>query len=383
MREYLKRLIYTRKEVDDWFAGRAFPFSRYDSELGYLLRSGRFKDGVDGSISTYNYEDYGRSHRRMMTYADKPCRINTYGDSFTQCHQVSDGETWQEILAAHLCEPIRNFGVGGYSVYQAYLRMKREEQRTPAEYIIFNIFDNDHYRSLASWQGGRLGAQNLTFHICPTKPYVKANPATGEFVECRNPCPTPESFYNLCDLDWVYKTFKDDFVMRIRLAQANIEEHQPEDSYKDIEDLAKMHGIKVEISDADTLLKTLGNLYTQAALFASMRIVEKVEKFADANGKKVLYVLSYSRGSIAKRVKEGHRFDQRFIDFLEEKELPYVDLMKAHLSDFAEFKIDINKYLKRFYVGIHYNPLGNFFQAFAIKDKLVEILNPKPASYEW
>jgi hypothetical protein len=50
-------------------------------------------------------------------YADKKCRINTYGDSFTQCHQVSDGETWQEYLAAHLGEPVRNFGMGGYGAY--------------------------------------------------------------------------------------------------------------------------------------------------------------------------------------------------------------------------------------------------------------------------
>ena len=68
-------------------------------------------------------------NRKTINYADKKCRINAYGDSFTQCHQVSDGETWEEILAAHFGEPIRNFGVGGWSVYQAYLRMKREEKK--------------------------------------------------------------------------------------------------------------------------------------------------------------------------------------------------------------------------------------------------------------
>jgi len=67
----------------------------------------------------------------MGNYGDKPCRINTYGDSFTQCHQVSDHETWQKIPAAHLQEPIRNYGIGGWSVYQAYLRMLREESRNP------------------------------------------------------------------------------------------------------------------------------------------------------------------------------------------------------------------------------------------------------------
>ena len=63
----------------------------------------------------------------MINYSDEECRIASYGDSFTQCHQVSDGETWQETLAAHIGEPIRNFGVGGYGVYQAYLRLRRTE----------------------------------------------------------------------------------------------------------------------------------------------------------------------------------------------------------------------------------------------------------------
>lgn len=33
-----------------------------------------------------------------------------------------------------------------------------------------------------------------------------------------------------------------------------------------------------------------------------------------------------------------------------------------------------------FYIG-HYTPLGNCFQAFAIKDKLIEFLEPKPIAY--
>ena len=52
------------------------------------------------------------------------------------------------------------------------------------------------------------------------------------------------------------------------------------------------------------------------------------------------------------------------------KKLPYVDLMEKHLED----------YLKQYFIG-HYNPKGNLFHAWALKDKLVEKLNPKPAAY--
>ena len=46
----------------------------------------------------------------------------------------------------------------------------------------------------------------------------------------------------------------------------------------------------------------------------------------------------------------------------------------------SQFKIDAKSYLERYYIG-HYNPLGNQFTAFAIKNKLVEMLDPKPTAY--
>lgn len=92
VKEYLKKLIYEKKDVDDWLNGKS-PFSQYDGELGWLLSDCNVQDGVDGSWSTYRYEDGGQGCRKIINYADKKCRINSYGNSFTQCHQVSDGET--------------------------------------------------------------------------------------------------------------------------------------------------------------------------------------------------------------------------------------------------------------------------------------------------
>ena len=121
-RSYLQDILYTKEEVDSWLSGEAFPFSKYHSRFGWLLNSGYFRDGIDNSFSRYTY--VGEDGERIMSnYSDLPCRVNTYGNSFTQCHQVSDHETWQEVLAAHIQEPVRNFGIGGWSVYQAYLRM--------------------------------------------------------------------------------------------------------------------------------------------------------------------------------------------------------------------------------------------------------------------
>src|SRR5262249_58597382 len=132
--------------------------------------------------------------------------------------QVSDGETWQESLAAHLGEPVRNYGIGGYSVYQAYLRMLREEQRTPARCIIFNIFDDDHARNLHGWQRLKFGVNRKSPN--PTVPHVVVDLKKETILERPNPCPTPESIRDLCDLDRVYSLFRDDFYLHNRLMWA-------------------------------------------------------------------------------------------------------------------------------------------------------------------
>ena len=48
--------------------------------------------------------------------------------------------------------------------------------------------------------------------------------------------------------------------------------------------------------------------------------------------------------------------------------------------DFSHTNLGVPEYIRRYYVA-HYNPLGNHFTAFAVKDKLVELMDPRPATY--
>jgi hypothetical protein len=355
-RAYFKRFLYSRDDLDACLAGKGFFFSKYDAEVGYVHGDRDYKEGMDGSICSYRYDRTGA--RRTIAHADKACRINTYGNSFTSCEQVSDGETWQEILAAHFGEPIRNFGTGAYSVYLAYLRMKREEKRWPAKYIIFNIFDDDHYRNLLPWQRPRFGVNYKSLGL--TIPYLSVNPEAGEFVEHPNPCPKPEALYELCDLEGAMRMFKDDYLLeRYVVREQRREQQDPKTPANDF---------------ADEEL-------TRRALYASMRIVEKVEEFAAKEKRLVLYVLSSNENTVRRRLKDGRSFDQSFVDFLEQRQLPYVDLLKAHAADYAKFAPDIEAYVKRYYIW-HYNPLGNHFCAFALKNKLLDMLKPTPPAYD-
>src|SRR5262249_25580275 len=146
---------------------------------------------------------------KTIMYADKPCRIHVHGSSFAAGEGVSDGDTWEEKLAAHFCEPVKNFGVGGFSTYHELLRIKKEEEKDPAKYIILNIGNGDHVLNLVSWQRIRFRADfTKAFHT--TVPYVSVDMDKGEVTEHSNPCPDTQSLYNLCDLDWLIKTFEND-----------------------------------------------------------------------------------------------------------------------------------------------------------------------------
>lgn len=378
VREFLSKILYTRKEVDDYFAYRAFPFAKHSSEFGWLLRDGYSRDGVNNSISVYHYKKPD-GERVMYNYANQPCRINTYGNSFTQCHQVSDHETWQEVIAAHLQEPVKNFGVGGWSVYQAYLRLLKEEKSTPAEYIIFNIYSDDHYRSLDAWRNIRVPKHKR--FIEPPLPFLKVDLKNKTISEHPNPTPTKDDYYKLCDLDQSYELFKDDFVAKIRIAHNKSDEGNEDLKYKEIHALTQTHGIETSLDSNTTMSKVVSAYHRECALFSTEKIIEKIEQFAAENNKKILYVLSYPAGYLAKAYEENKRWDQSIIDFINSKNLPLVDLGQAHLDEYKLFNTGIKRYLGKYFIG-HYNPLGNMFCAQTVISKLIKLLNPKPIPYQ-
>ncbi|MCU0916730.1 MAG: hypothetical protein MUC88_19540 [Planctomycetes bacterium] len=52
----------------------------------------------------------------------------------------------------------------------------------------------------------------------------------------------------------------------------------------------------------------------------------------------------------------------------------------VHAEDFKCFRLTYEQYRRRYFIG-HYNPSGNHFFAFAIKDTIVNWLEPKPITY--
>ena len=78
--------------------------------------------------------------------------------------------------------------------------------------------------------------------------------------------------------------------------------------------------------------------------------------------------------------QSGTRFDQPVVDYLIREKFNYFDMNEVQLRDFQKYNLPYEDYLKQYFIG-HYNPRGNHFFAYSIKDKVVQWLDPKPITY--
>lgn len=383
-RAFLKSMVAPRQWVADFInpnpdeeALRRTLGWTYSSEFGWVLRDAVRVDGINGSKTFYHYEKDGA--RRIVNSPGQTSRLHTYGNSFTHGDQVSDGETVQEYLAAHFQEPIRNYGVGGYSVYQAYRRLRRNEQAGGgAEYLILNIYDDDHFRNLTPWRAlasGRIGL------IPGTLPHVRPDVAKGTCLEFDNLSPKPEDLYRLCDEDFVWRTFHNEpvtlFVLRGKADSDALKKQL-------VEGLAARWGVDIapfaRLSIAEQFLK----VYTAAAIFATKQIVTWTEKLAAERGKKLMLMLTFGRANMQAELEGRPRFDREFVDWLKDKPYPVVDLRDAFRAEFKQFTGGVQSYINRYYVtpkGGHHSPAGNFFVAMAVRDQISKWLKPAPLPY--
>lgn len=383
-KEYIKSVVPSNEEIDVFL--KDLSWAKFDKDVGYILGNYIPRDGIDGSSTISTVQSNGA--RTSFIYKDRPCRINTYGNSFTQCHQVSDGETWQEYLAAHLGEPVRNFGMGGFGVYQAYRRMLREEKTEhAAEYIILYIWGDDHIRSLLrcryalmkrwSQTNNRKEGTGRMFHGNFWS-HVEMDLESGKLVEKENILSTPQSLYKMTDPDWMYETLKDDMALRMYLYKL----HQINDiDVQLLKRLSEHLNYSIDLNNRENLRESVTRLLDKYSFEATKYILNKARKFASKNNKKLMIVVFDPSGVLKPLLKNGTRYDQEIVDFLVKNYFNYFDMNLAHVADFKCFNLNIDDYFKRYFIG-HYNPAGNHFFTYAIKDKIVEWLNPKPITYQ-
>jgi hypothetical protein len=389
IKEILRTTTYHTLDIEAVLDPKKVSWCSFDPEIGYVPRNVVLKDGMDFCHTTYTYEPAGQ--RKMVNYPDRPCRINTYGDSFTQSQQVSDDETWQERLAAHIGEPIRNFGIGGHSVFTAYKRaMKMEVGVCSAEYVLLTIYDDDHVRNLdasrwvrTQWnEKDRPKDRAWPLHGLPWT-HLRYDLSKDSFVEISGLCRNGDDLRKLCDPDHFYKTFHDDQILRLFALEKGGDAR-----FDDLEAVAEALKINVNLRDPANRPGEAAKLRIMYGLKSTEYILDKLVPWIEKNNKKLIVPLTYSEGQIINFLKGGERFDTTFIDYLKQKKITWFDSLQKHKEDFADFRITPEKYIDRYFIKPaaaavfgHYNPLGNAFFAFAIKNNIVDWLNPKPPAY--
>ena len=144
-----------------------------------------------------------------------------------------------------------------------------------------------------------------------------------------------------------------------------------------IEPPETIFGLALEKVAPGETAQRIQSLYTQAALYASKRIVMLVEKFAREHRKKLMVVLSFGRNNMRKRLSGEERFDATFLQWIRTRSFPVVDMLELFERDFARSKMPMEDFIRRYYIG-HHTPEGNHFTAMALVDPMVKWLNPKP-----
>lgn len=389
IQEILKATTYRTMDIDAVLDTKKVSWCNFDPELGYVPRDVVLRDGMDFARTTYTHHPSG--HRRMINYADQPCRINTYGDSYTQCQQVSDDESWQERLASHFGEPIRNFGIGGHSVFTAYRRaLRMEVTECSAEYVVLTVFDDDHVRNLdasrwirTQWnERDRPPERAWPQHGLPWA-HLRYDLSAGKFVEMPGKCKSADDLRALCNPDHFYKTFCDDQILRLFVLELGGQAR-----FDDLEAVAEALNIKVDLRTPATRAAEAARLRIAYGFKSTEYLLDNFIPWLQARGKKLIIMLTYGPKNLLKCCEGQERFDLVFLDYLAGKGIKPIDIWAKTKADFADFRVTPQQYIERYFIKPaaaavfgHYNAMGNLFVAMSIKDEMVALLNPKPPAY--
>ena len=379
--EYLRNSAVPKEELDIFLNKNSW--AQFDPEVGYTLGNYMPHDGIDTSFTLSTVMNNGK--RTNTVYKDKPCRINTYGDSFTHCHQVSDAETWQEYLAGHLGEPIQNFGMGGFGIYQAYRRLiRREKVDKDSKYVLLYMWGDDYVRSVfrcryatyyKHWNdyGGYMFHGNFWSNI-------EMDLDTGKLVEKENRIAVKEDVYKMSDPDFMFDNLKDDLMVQLHLLSSDMVNSDVDT--KGLKNLAQILGLpEMDFSSPEKMIETATALKNKYSFEATKYILKKTDAFCKNHGKELLLIHFDPYGVFKSMVSGEPRYDQEIIDFIQSNKYRFFDMNKVHLEDFKNFNLTLDDYMKRYFNG-HYTPSGNHFFAYAIRNTLVDWLNPKPITYQ-
>jgi hypothetical protein len=261
-----------------------------------------------------------------------------------------------------------------------------------AEYIILNIWDDDYMRNIDAARWVRVAwmcrdlprgkTDGYPVHGFPWA-HLRYDLKSGKWLELPGLCKKAADLKKLVGKDNYYNTFKDDTVAHLYcLREGGV---APVD---ELEKLAEEFGVKVDLRNPKTRQADAKRLHIAYGIRSTMFTVDKFRKWCKANKRKLMLMVSYDVPTVQNYIKNGTRFDEAFIKFLNKENYLYIDTLKKSAQEYKSFKGSINAFCMKFYVARagaqvfgHYNPYGNFWFAYSIRPEILNWLNPKPPAY--
>jgi hypothetical protein len=246
--------------------------------------------------------------------------------------------------------------------------------------VLFNIYFDDHYRSLDAYRRLRVGQSWWEQHRPIATSMFHANPwvhvrfdDAGVLLDRPNVCATEESLYRLCELDFLVETFGDDLVVQLLVGRKTgrydfLDRHR---------DCAAALGVTLDLDGDEARARSAEAFYDAAAFRASIILLDRMRTELAQAGKRLLVLLSYPGDIVADACAGGSRPDEAFVRMLDEQQIEHLDSLVGHRADYAAFSIPPREYVRRYYDS-HYSPAGNHFFAFFAKSAMVRWLTPHP-----
>ena len=123
----------------------------FDPLLGWDNRPSSAREQVN-SVGEAWRMSFAADGARADGLPDTPLLATSYGDSFTQCSEVNDDETWQVFLERSLRRDVKNFGVGAFGTGQALHKFKRHvAQGLVAPVSVLAIYEENIGRVVTSY----------------------------------------------------------------------------------------------------------------------------------------------------------------------------------------------------------------------------------------
>jgi hypothetical protein len=151
-----------------------------------------------------NFYDTTHGERpRTVTY--RMPLVASFGDSYTHCSDVGDGETWQAYLSELLQADIYNFGTPGFGTDQAYLKYLTVRSKLHTDVVILGLITENINRIVNIYRPFYFSDTGLRL----PKPRFVLEGGRLELLE--NPVTGRADIERLCDEPFIHELGRHDY----------------------------------------------------------------------------------------------------------------------------------------------------------------------------